>query len=184
MSYCWCVLLWSLYETFNASIWKPDFAIIPWARIPAFMNNVAPVPSEKTLCLDFLTSWKPHFLLSVFRPLGLHLHLVLVPINFTSHCLHFFLFSLCRASIVQKRIIYFQDEGLLTKRMCEKGRRLLLTLNKSCTVHVYTFNLPLLCFHRTYSLFFLSFFFFFTLCCCVFVMRRRDSPLCRYALYS
>uniref|UniRef100_A0A3B4ZWZ8 Spondin 1a n=1 Tax=Stegastes partitus TaxID=144197 RepID=A0A3B4ZWZ8_9TELE len=27
---------------------------------------------------------------------------------------------LLKASIVQKRIIYFQDEGLLTKRMCEK----------------------------------------------------------------
>lgn len=31
--------------------------------------------------------------------------------------------SLClsRASIVQKRIIYFQDEGSLTIRLCEKG---------------------------------------------------------------
>ncbi|CDQ98324.1 unnamed protein product [Oncorhynchus mykiss] len=27
---------------------------------------------------------------------------------------------LCRASIVQKRIIYFQDEGSLTVRLCEK----------------------------------------------------------------
>lgn len=35
-----------------------------------------------------------------------------------SHCL-----SLClsRASIVQKRVIYFQDEGSLTIRLCEKG---------------------------------------------------------------
>uniref|UniRef100_A0A8C5DTD9 Spondin-1 n=1 Tax=Gouania willdenowi TaxID=441366 RepID=A0A8C5DTD9_GOUWI len=32
---------------------------------------------------------------------------------------------LLKASIVQKRIIYFQDEGSLTKRMCEKGRPLL-----------------------------------------------------------
>ncbi|CDQ76714.1 unnamed protein product [Oncorhynchus mykiss] len=29
-------------------------------------------------------------------------------------------FLLCRASIVQKRIIYFQDEGSLTVRLCEK----------------------------------------------------------------
>lgn len=35
----------------------------------------------------------------------------------------FFTVSLClsRASIVQKRIIYFQDEGSLTIRLCEKG---------------------------------------------------------------
>ncbi|KAK7833380.1 hypothetical protein U0070_017379 [Myodes glareolus] len=26
----------------------------------------------------------------------------------------------CRASIVQKRIIYFQDEGSLTKKLCEQ----------------------------------------------------------------
>lgn len=30
---------------------------------------------------------------------------------------------LSRASIVQKRIIYFQDEGSLTVRLCEKGKR-------------------------------------------------------------
>lgn len=29
-----------------------------------------------------------------------------------------------RASIVQKRIIYFQDEGSLTKKLCEQGKRL------------------------------------------------------------
>ncbi|MEQ2197770.1 Spondin-1, partial [Xenoophorus captivus] len=34
--------------------------------------------------------------------------------------LFFCLWFLCRASIVQKKIIFFQDEGALTKRMCEK----------------------------------------------------------------
>lgn len=29
-----------------------------------------------------------------------------------------------RASIVQKRIIYFQDEGSLTKKLCEQGKRM------------------------------------------------------------
>uniref|UniRef100_A0A8C5CCN9 Spondin-1 n=1 Tax=Gadus morhua TaxID=8049 RepID=A0A8C5CCN9_GADMO len=33
-----------------------------------------------------------------------------------------------KASIVQKRIIYFQDEGSLTKHMCERGMLLLLLL--------------------------------------------------------
>lgn len=42
--------------------------------------------------------------------------------NLTSHYFIFLSLFLCRASIVQKRIIYFQDEGSLTKRMCEKGR--------------------------------------------------------------
>ena len=70
---------------------------------------------------------------SYFCPLCLHLHLVLhdPPTNSKHpHCLHLFFLSLCRASIVQKRIIYFQDEGSLTTRMCEKGRLLLLTWNK------------------------------------------------------
>lgn len=49
------------------------------------------------------------------------------PANFTPQWFHLFPFPLCRASIVQKRIIYFQDEGSLTKRMCEKGGFLLLT---------------------------------------------------------
>lgn len=31
-------------------------------------------------------------------------------------------FSSNRASIVQKRIIYFQDEGSLTKKLCEQGK--------------------------------------------------------------
>lgn len=31
-------------------------------------------------------------------------------------------FFLHRASIVQKRIIYFQDEGSLTKKLCEQGK--------------------------------------------------------------
>lgn len=35
-----------------------------------------------------------------------------------SHCLRL---CLSRASIVQKRVIYFQDEGSLTIRLCEKG---------------------------------------------------------------
>lgn len=35
-----------------------------------------------------------------------------------SHCL---CLCLSRASIVQKRVIYFQDEGSLTIRLCEKG---------------------------------------------------------------
>lgn len=39
----------------------------------------------------------------------------------SSHCTCF-LWCSFRASIVQKRIIYFQDEGTLTKKMCEKGR--------------------------------------------------------------
>lgn len=36
---------------------------------------------------------------------------------------HFHCLCLClsRASIVQKRVIYFQDEGSLTIRLCEKG---------------------------------------------------------------
>jgi len=33
-----------------------------------------------------------------------------------------FFFPLYRASIVQKRIIYFQDEGSLTKKICEQGK--------------------------------------------------------------
>lgn len=34
----------------------------------------------------------------------------------------FFFFLIYRASIVQKRIIYFQDEGSLTKKICEQGK--------------------------------------------------------------
>lgn len=44
-----------------------------------------------------------------------------------SHCL---CLCLSRASIVQKRVIYFQDEGSLTIRLCEKG-------NDSCPSSPY-----------------------------------------------
>lgn len=43
--------------------------------------------------------------------------------NFSIFCFLSHSHSLClsRASIVQKRVIYFQDEGSLTIRLCEKG---------------------------------------------------------------
>lgn len=66
---------------------------------------------------------------SVLSPLPVLPFMSLLHPNLTTHSFIFLLFFLCRASIVQKRIIYFQDEGSLTKRMCEKGRFLLLTLN-------------------------------------------------------
>lgn len=54
--------------------------------------------------------------------------------------------SLGRASIVQKRIIYFQDEGSLTIRLCEKG-------NDSCPSCFLAFPLfifsPLTTYHRS-----------------------------------
>lgn len=37
-------------------------------------------------------------------------------------------FCVSRASIVQKRVIYFQDEGSLTIPLCEKGNSVLLPL--------------------------------------------------------
>lgn len=55
---------------------------------------------------------------------------------------------LSRASIVQKRIIYFQDEGSLTIRLCEKG-------NDSCpSFPLFILVCPLWC---HYPLFYLSF---------------------------
>lgn len=45
---------------------------------------------------------------------------------------------------MQKRIINFQDEGSLTKRMCEKGRLLLLTWNKSFTMNFLFLQSPLI----------------------------------------
>lgn len=49
--------------------------------------------------------------------------------------------SVCvsRASIVQKRIIYFQDEGSLTIRLCEKGND--SCLFSSSTLLLVVFNL-------------------------------------------
>lgn len=58
-------------------------------------------------------------LITLFAPLS--------PASFCSLCNFIFPLSLhnslcfSRASIVQKRIIYFQDEGSLTIRLCEKG---------------------------------------------------------------
>lgn len=62
--------------------------------------------------------------------------------TFTPHCFHVFLLSLCRASIVQKRIIYFQDEGPLTRRMCEKGRLLYRHGMNNLPPVSYPFRLP------------------------------------------
>lgn len=62
-----------------------------------------------------------HFLLSSYRPTfsTIFTHNCSI-FCFPSHsqCLNF---SLSRASIVQKKVIYFQDEGSLTIRLCEKG---------------------------------------------------------------
>lgn len=59
---------------------------------------------------------------------------------------------LCRASIVQKKVIYFQDEGSLTIRLCEKG-------NSSCPSSPHAFILDRSSW-RHYPLFYLSFLLF------------------------
>lgn len=90
------------------------------------------------------------------------------------------LFFLCRASIVQKRIIYFQDEGSLTKRMCEKGRLLLLTWNKKCTMNFlslqspcwYSISLPTDSLFFFFLVFFYSIFFFLSFL----ILMRGLSP--------
>lgn len=50
--------------------------------------------------------------------------------------------SLCvsRASIVQKRIIYFQDEGSLTIRLCEKGKDSCLFSSSTLLLFFSTFS--------------------------------------------
>lgn len=62
--------------------------------------------------------------------------------KFIPQCFRVFLLSLCRASIVQKRIIYFQDEGPLTRRMCEKGRLLYRHGMNNLPPVSYPFRLP------------------------------------------
>lgn len=82
----------------------------------------------------------------------------------TPHCSRVFFLSPCRASIVQKRIIYFQDEGPLTKRMCEKGRILYRHGMNNLLPVSYLFHLPAASlFHSLLllSFFFMLFFFFF-----------------------
>lgn len=105
-------------------------------------NNSAPHPSATIHCSDAYQIVKPILQISccllfpfktsqlrrMFFVMSFSLFLLpFMPVHgahpsLASHWFFFLLLFLCRASIVQKRIIYFQDEGSLTKRMCEKGR--------------------------------------------------------------
>lgn len=54
--------------------------------------------------------------------------------NLIMHCV-ILVYLFYRASIVQKKIIYFQDEGSLTKRMCEPGKSIFIAFKSSFSEH-------------------------------------------------
>lgn len=114
-------------------------------------SQYTPTTTKQTLtaaCAHFY----PHLYFALSSP----------PQKSTPHCSRVFFLSPCRASIVQKRIIYFQDEGPLTRRMCEKGRLLYRHGMNNLLPVSYPFHLPAASLFR--SLLLLSFscrFFFF-----------------------